>query len=59
MEPELKKLRAEQVRAERAVRAQAAKAVQHKLDQLRAEAAQRRAQVRAVLLAQAQKETRS
>lgn len=54
---ELKRLRAEQVRAERAVRAQAAQAVQLQLDKLRAEAAQRRAQVRMQL--RAQKETLS
>lgn len=49
MDEQLKKLRAAQVRAERAIRAQAAKAVQLQLEQLRAEAAQRRAQVRASL----------
>lgn len=48
---ELKRLRAEQIRAERAVRSAAAKMTQLQLEQLRAEAAQRRAQVRAALRA--------
>ena len=56
MEHELKALRAAQVRAERAIKAQAAQAVQLQLDKLRAEAAQRRAQVRLQLQAKGQKE---
>ncbi|HRI49419.1 MAG TPA: hypothetical protein PLW65_04490 [Pseudomonadota bacterium] len=54
MERELKALRAEQVRGERALRAQAAQLLQLQLDKLRAEAARRRAQVRAALRTKAQ-----
>ena len=46
---ELKRLRAEQVRQERAIVAQAARAAQEQIQQVRAEAAQRRAQVRAAM----------
>lgn len=55
MDKQLKKLRAEQVRAERAILAQA----QLQLETLRAEAAKRRAQVRASLRAQAQIEVKT